>query len=446
MTAIAFLISIYLTKAQDTQRIKHHPIIEKVLQSKNVHITVEHFSDTPLFKTELYQQDKLEKRLVRTPEKLYALLNGAGRVYEITNPTGNNLKLTRLDNTIYWGYNFGHIQFEYKGKLYSFGGNGFWRRNGQLRVFSEIKKEWDIVPINEEIPVIDQLFNFDYNTGKLYYFTKSHIDYTTNKKVISESCYCLDLNNFTNTKLGTLSTELQKIIPEDALSAHFLSYPLPEFSGAIFTDLESNHKFVHFPSLKVYNINNDTLIQALKGTSKGYNEGLFSIDSILYVKRPNESHLDSINIKYSFFDEASGKSILKPSIIASSNTSILIITSFLALLSILYFLYKKKTKQNYKLENQQNNISFDHIENDLIQLLKANLENGVTIPEVNDLLGLSKKPISIQKKNRNEVILNINNKYKIMQDSEEDLIIRKRDENDKRSFIYFLNQEVEVKG
>jgi hypothetical protein len=35
--------------------------------------------------------------------------------------------------------------------LYSYGGYGFWRLNGQLRSYNFTDKEWDIVPVNDEI-------------------------------------------------------------------------------------------------------------------------------------------------------------------------------------------------------------------------------------------------------------------------------------------------------
>lgn len=120
--------------------------------------------------------------------------------------------------------------------------------------------------------------------------------------------------------------------------------------------------------------------------------------------------MDSIIIRSSFYDKASGKSILANNEGLNSNYYFVISASLL-LISVGIYIRKKKKNITINDPPENQTIFFDPIEKILINLLKANLDNGVTIPEVNDLLGLNKKPLSIQKKNSNEVIVNINNKY-----------------------------------
>lgn len=106
--------------------------------------------------------------------------------------------------------------------------------------------------------------------------------------------------NFWEEVIRTLSEDFEKLILEDEFTTHFFSFPLPEFNGTLLTNLELKHKFIHFPSLTIYDINNDKFIQALKGTSVGFKECLFSIDSILYFNRPNSKNYGFHNHKIFF--------------------------------------------------------------------------------------------------------------------------------------------------
>ena len=446
LTTAVLLILISLSKiyCQDSLKINTHLLLQKLVSLKNKHFTVENDAIINIIPIENPQFEAWEKRIIKTPDETFIRLDGTGRVYKINSLQKDSILISRIDNTTYFGYNFKSINFEYKGKLYSFGGEGFWRRNGQLRVFSDIKKEWDIIPLNYEIPTINQLYFLDYPTGKLYYAARTFKDFATNKMVDLDEWYCLDLNTFTNHPLGSINEELKGLIPILKDPNNLNSYSLPEFKGIIFTDNEHNHKFIHLPTLMIYDINNDRLIQSLKPASKGYGftKTIFAVDSTIYIMNPSTKNLDSILIKKPFYNTNAGKSIFRSSLMLTSSMKLLLLgTVVISLIAFLNFLFKKKKTNPINGSTVNQFIIFDPIEKILINLLKVNLENGVTIPEVNDLLGLSKKPLSIQKKNRNEVILNINKKYKILQDSEEDLIIRRRDEYDKRSFIYFLNQE-----
>jgi predicted ribosome-associated RNA-binding protein Tma20 len=63
----------------------------------------------------------------------------------------------------------------------------------------------------------------------------------------------------------------------------------------------------------------------------------------------------------------------------------------------------------------------------------------IDIESLNYILGLSKKSIEIQKKNRSEFLNKLNQKIKEVLSTEENIIIRVKDEEDKRVFVYQLN-------
>ncbi|MCY7311230.1 MAG: hypothetical protein LH619_10670, partial [Chitinophagaceae bacterium] len=65
--------------------------------------------------------------------------------------------------------------------------------------------------------------------------------------------------------------------------------------------------------------------------------------------------------------------------------------------------------------------------------------NYTSIEEVNKALGVSKKNIEIQKKQRSDIITSINKKYSYIKQSPQELIEKRRTEFDKRSFEYYID-------
>jgi hypothetical protein len=63
------------------------------------------------------------------------------------------------------------------------------------------------------------------------------------------------------------------------------------------------------------------------------------------------------------------------------------------------------------------------------------------IQNINKILGVSKKEISLQKNRRSTTISNINTLFQQIIQSDEPLILRQKDELDKRVFHYYMNKE-----
>ena len=111
--------------------------------------------------------------LLRNRNGLYMLVDGTGRLYKIERgKDGINYK--RLDSTRFFGYNFGFVPFSYNDSIYSFGGYGFWKFNGQLRVFIDKRREWALTKLNTEIPFaktgmsFSTLFWYNLQERKIY--------------------------------------------------------------------------------------------------------------------------------------------------------------------------------------------------------------------------------------------------------------------------------------
>ncbi|MBL7850106.1 MAG: hypothetical protein JNN04_04335, partial [Cyclobacteriaceae bacterium] len=140
------------------------------------------------------------QKVLKTSTGLLLLPDGTGRVY-VAQPTDGRLDFVRIDSTRFMGYNFGAFPFVYRDTLYSYGGYGFWHYNGQLRVFDTKKHEWQLVPLDREVPiqVADPLGIscwLDETTGHLY------VNGMSPHQPNTDSLHVLDLNQDSWTTLG----------------------------------------------------------------------------------------------------------------------------------------------------------------------------------------------------------------------------------------------------
>ncbi len=103
---------------------------------------------------------------------------------------------------------------------------------------------------------------------------------------------------------------------------------------------------------------------------------------------------------------------------------------------------KKVTETDFTLKrNDSSQTVFDEMEILLLQLLIQNTSAGTTTStdEQNKILGLVKKNLEIQKKQRSDIIIGINRKYAFVAQSKEPIIKKSRSEFDMRSYEYFID-------
>jgi mRNA-degrading endonuclease YafQ of YafQ-DinJ toxin-antitoxin module len=85
-------------------------------------------------------------------------------------------------------------------------------------------------------------------------------------------------------------------------------------------------------------------------------------------------------------------------------------------------------------------ILFSEFEKQFLKKLLSKSGKQLDIDSLNYLLGLSKKSVEIQKKNRSEFLNKLDQKLRELLNTEDVLIIRVKDESDKRIFLYQLNE------
>jgi len=409
--------------------------------------------------------------LLKIPSGLFLNINGTGRLYKITQ-NGNYLDFERVDSSYFTGYNFGSLLFNMGDSVYSFGGEGFWSTNGDLRLFDNlVTHEWHALKLNKIIhgtfKLIDPLYQFQYIdtlnrcliiSGNSY--NQSHIlkniilDSTLEKKLFK-----LDLKSGDWTELGIKNFQSNQ---------ELLQTPFGIYNGDFVFDIRNNKKYLtnlHLERSKMFG----------KATSKNSISITFCIDSTIYFGN-NNGLLDSFTISRSnLIDTGEPAYFLKETDPIISTDAMLLFSLFgLLALSILLFIINIKQRKKIKTEVQghsnekiadmvimpieitqekaKSNPLFrsgkivELLDQQEISFLKylynhSADERMTTIEEINRELGTFSKTLEIQKKMRSDMINRINSKLATFSKSAKPVIEKQRSDFDRRSYEYFILPE-----
>ena len=384
--------------------------------------------------------------IIKSDSGIFCLVDGTGMLYKQSSPEG---QFSRIDSTLFWGYNLGAFPFTYKSEIYNLGGSGLWRSNGHLRKFNFIAHEWDIVPLNEEVSVISSdkagLVYYDQQTGKIY----SGYSYNINDGIKPDSkgpeynykVMCLDLATKEWSYLGELNSNLIDNIKSE--------YNVAITPMGLLTIGSTNLNLWDFKNNKLLQLNE------AKGVFQSIKRGIdttlvYYKDYHIYLGR-GANNLDSIKLTIDDFHLAgtiystSILTILKP---YRSGIYIIIVAILMALLYKGLLLYKSSVISKYEAQALLDDYAlasnvrlFTDQELLLLNLLISNSSKGVktNINDINDFLGFSHMSIETQKSQRHNLITGINKKY--LDKTKRTLILREKLEFDKRSYVYFISED-----
>ncbi len=424
----------------------HNSLLESLLKCPK-NIAFVSWQKEPFFSTGDASFDTYPQNIIKSGNGLYAFINGSGKLYKISNAQ-NGLDFNRIDSTAHFGYNIGSFGFSYNNRLYNLGGYGFWRMNGQLRVFNEKESEWDIVKLNKEIPLITGITEgaiwYDFAGKKIYtayYLTK---DEAIKTKALEDTKFIyevmvLDLQKNEWTKLGDLSPYLKAKLQ--------ILKPITMSPWGEIVTIGDKISLLDFKNNKILalDVQKDfyqTLSRSFWGNS------FYFADSTLYIG--NKDRVDSIAMHYSDFIYSNELLYQEQNILASikSQNGFLIYVLPILALGISAFAWYKFRSPNTSIttntvtlkETSEPKNVFDEMEIQLLQLLIQNTAAGTptSTEEQNKILGLTKKSTEIQKKQRSDIIISINSKYAFVTKIDSLIIQRKRTDFDGRAYEYFI--------
>ncbi len=404
--------------------------------------------------------NELPQDLIKCRGELYVFLNGSGRLYKAFKE-GEGIEFERVDTTRYFGYNGGSFAYSYNDTIYNLGGYGLWRINGQLRMYVEKTKQWDIVKLNQEIPIMygreNTLLWFDQHEGKIYTGISSIRDEAVKDTGLNEAKFIydvsvLDLKTKNWTKIGYLGAYLRNEIPN---LANITSSPWGQllFSGNkwLLIDFKNNKLLTLGPSRQKQ-------ITSTLAPHVGANAFYFK-DSMLYAANSNVGRIDSFALSradfvathqtvYELVNESSTKNgidyylfFVLALMLAGAIWGLVIMRRRRKLRNVVQ---DDNATQHIQKGNGFHKIVFEARELQVLRLIYVNSASArnTTIDELNKALGLSKRNVEIQKKQRSDVITSINKKYHYINPETEIVLDKKRSEYDKRSFEYFIKFEL----
>ncbi len=393
--------------------LKNNAFIQSIL-TKNYPIKHIHTGHEFLFLDSISLKKDQILELIKTKKSSFIVSRGSGFVFKQYDLLDSTVRFSKIDSTHYDGYNFDDIKFNYNDTLFSIGGFGFWRNNGQVRYFTE-NKEWELLFPELALGMSNRNYwNFDSKKGLLYLIV-----------------------NIKNDKQSLLTINLREKSWEfEEIPYIFLSTLLSKNEYPIQIQLNNDNGSILCFSNEIYYLdlskkilkkaNNNKLLNFFNKNkireSSAYHDGKF-----IYTYITEEKLLDSIDLNLSSFTLINSKDFK-----STFNKNIaLILSSILLVFIVLLLVYKKKRKKN-KLE-------LNDFELDFLKKLLIKEGKQIDIESLNYLLGLSKKSLEIQKKNRSEFLNKLNQKIKEVLYTDENVIIRVKDEDDKRVFVYQLN-------
>lgn len=362
----------------------------------------------------ILKKDQVQE-FIKTPSSSFIVTRGTGMVFKQARQEDSIWKFSRIDSTQFDGYNFDDIKFAYHDTLFSIGGFGFWRNNGQVRYFTE-NKEWEL--LIPEIPYgisKRNYWNLDAHNGFLYVII--------NIKELEFKLIKIDLSN----KSWSIE-KLPNVIFSEILSINEnpMQVQLNNETGSL---LCFSNKIVYLnlkEGIVKKSINNKLLNFVNK--NKIRDASYFEVLNTLFVYNENNDILDSIKL-----DKNEFTIIKENNNYLNSDSLIIVIITFILLIVIL--IYRNRQKKN------STTFEFNEFEKEFLNKLLNKKGKFIDIETLNYILGLSKKSPEIQKKNRSEFLNKLNHKLKEVFSTDDTIIIRVKDDEDKRVFVYQLNVE-----
>jgi len=434
------ILVLFLTLSAKTQsyNIPTTPVLRHLYNTKNEISSIRYTDKSISFPINLGLQ-KAKIRLIKNKNGLFAVVDGTGKVFKATNLNDSTVTFTRIDSTEYYGNNFNAIYFSNNGIIYSFGGYGFWNKNGQLIHFTP-GSEWTIDKINKRYTTECWFYTYQPEKSKIYYIEYPWKEEATYDGIDKTSVIEFNTLKKENTYLGKLN---------DKLKIHWLFFDIdvPSLNGIIFY-YERDILLLDFSKNKVYKLVNNQVKDELIAKAGSEPQTTFEDAGKIYYSLTNDSTLRSLKLTMSDFKEEP-----YPIYISENNNKILIIISIILIIIIMasIIIYKKRTKnhlpttsekeESYSLDLTSN--EFNSIEINLISNLieKSNMDSYLTLDELNTYLGIKRKTIEIQKRVRAEAINRINHKFNVNFNVGTTFIERTRSAEDRRYFNYIISKE-----
>ena len=407
---------------------------------------------------------------IKVDSILYFIPDQYGAIFKIQQKT-DSIQVIRIDHTKYSGLTAGQYCF-YDKHLYSFGGYGFWHTNGQLRIYVDDKKEWDIVKLNEIVPSTNYFTWYDPAENMLWCGRQDYVNEVLDSKTFKTglNAYRLNLKEQKWENLGSLNYTPTNTTVYEGI---YLETPY----GILVNEGGPKFRIWNFKENSKYDIGSisDSLRMLFIGTMLIGEHSLFIINHHILIY----DHASRKMIKKMAFDQSS-LTLQKSSVYKELSSGLSHYWIYLLmLLPLALLLYYHKHVQNLLQHMSFRKSSVDttikqavllspnavhgngevhkettpqvflrqltNLETELLKQISRDTKNGfrTKAEDINRILGTERKSTDVQKKQRHEVLVSINHKYAKLYNTTHLLIEKVRTEDDGRLFEYYINQNID---
>jgi hypothetical protein len=401
--------------------------------------------------------------LIKHKKKLLIQAMGSGRLYQMNKIGESDYQLNRIDSTYHAGVNFGTINWIYHDTVFQFGGIGFWKIKDHFTFFSYKTHEWELFNSNKKVPVYQSpdngiIYFIDQNNGK-FYLTNSILqqDFPNTLTTISDdTCRVFDFKQRTWNELGKLNPNLNELIKKSKdfktfygsnivfhsdLQMYWIDFSKNQF-GSLSKNLQADFR--------------EKWLELYKGTPEHMYQ--FVMGSKFYLIKIDKDGIltsESIKMKDNDFIDSEAKPIYTNSLLQkflklTAPSRPVIGNVFVLLMAFLLYTFYNKRFKRKKLPVEVQSILYKNffsaltiVEKELIQaIFQLQVKNEqISIKSINKIIGVHQKDTITQNKSRSDLFLRINQKFKLATRESELLIVKQREESDKRQYNYNINME-----
>ena len=329
----------------------------------------------------------------------------------------------RLDRSSYHGANFNSYFFSWQNTIYLLGGYGFFTTHNNLISFNENKREWAKVNTGGNGPEFIHGISFR-NNNKIYSFNNFKAGNNVSKDILDSNLYVLDLPTMQWQKYKMPIVDLI-VISNRVNTADYFCYQNDHLTILI------NKKEIKFEIIE-----NEKLNLTRNNNFINFKDNLLLFEEsnpIKSYRKITQLNLDSVWLVYI----KSSSTLYKPNqntTIQPSNgiSPLWFLISIIPLILIL-IIYKGKTKVT---ANKIKPIELDQIQNNQLEILALKItkfnKSILNMEELDNLLDINHLEAESRKLRRFRRLSELNQ-------LQPGFIIRVKDEEDKRRFLYQIN-------
>ena len=329
----------------------------------------------------------------------------------------------RLDRSSYHGANFNSYFFSWQNTIYLLGGYGFFTTHNNLISFNKNKREWAKVNTGGNGPEFIHGISFR-NNKKIYSFNNFKAGNNVSKDELDSSLYVLDLTTMVWQKHKMPIVDLI-VISNVVRTADYFWYQNDHLTILL------NKKEIKFE-----------IIENEKLNLTRYNKYGYFKDNSLQFEQSNpiksyrkitQLNLDSVWLVYIKSSSALYKPNQNTTIQPSNGISPLWFLISIIPLILIFFIYKRKTKVT---ASKSNPIELDQIQDNQLEILVLKItklnKRILNMEELDNLLEITHLEAESRKLRRFRKLSELNQ-------LQPGFIIRVKDEEDKRRFLYQIN-------